>query len=169
MFGKKGNGEVERLQQQIMELQAELAAATEKAEQAKKKYQEAVDNPKIPPKKLDEIRKEAAEKAKAAATKEGKAALEAAEKKALAAESKLKAALNDKVEAELDLQEAREKLKKANPDVAAFGALFEQVQKTVRSMKEKINAIQEVDRETADKLRRAMSAFGASLQSEVTS
>ena len=54
--------------------------------------------------------------------------------------------------------------KTANPEIAAFKTLFEEVQKTAQSLKQKLAKIKADSPDVADKLSAALKAFGQSLQ-----
>ena len=89
------------------------------------------------------------EKAKAAAEKAvGKQ--KEAEQKALE--------LQDRLEA------VQKQLKTANPEIAAFKTLFDELQKTAHSLKLKLQKIKADSPDVADKLSAALKAFGQSLQ-----
>lgn len=61
------------------------------------------------------------------------------------------------------LEEAQKKLKTANPDVAAFKALFDDVQRSAARLREMIETISRDDVETGSKLAAALHAFGNTL------
>ena len=86
-----------------------------------------------------------------------KADAEKAEQKKIEADRKA-AELQDK------LNEAQKKLKTANPEIAAFKTLFDEMQKTSQALNEKLNKINSDSPEIAEKLLTALRTFGNSLQ-----
>ncbi len=149
-------GELEHMTQQV---NREKAAADELRE----KLREAEKNPKIPKATLDKLRKEAEAAAKKAAEEKTQKELEEARKKAEKATAEAIKAKNAEAAAKASLAEAERKLKTANPDVAAFKALFDDVQSAAAKLRGMIGRIRETDPETADKLGKALKAFGSSL------
>ena len=155
--------EADALKEKISALEESLRASEEKVTQTKEKLKKAQSDPKIPPEKLAELKAEAEKSAKEEAEKTFSAELEEAKKAAKSAEAARVAAEFAARQAEERLEEAQKKLKVANPDVSAFGELFEQAQDIVGKMHAKIEKIRQTDPETADKLTKAMKAFGGTL------
>lgn len=60
-------------------------------------------------------------------------------------------------------EEAERRLKTANPEVAAFKALFDDIQSAAARLHGMIDKIRATDAETAGKLSAALKTFGASL------
>ncbi len=133
------------------------------ADNLRKELKKAEADPKIPKAKLDQIRKEAEAAAKKAAEEKGKAELEKAQKQTAEAEAAASAAKLAEAQAKANLEEAQKKLKVASPEVTAFKVLFDSVQETVKKLQKMIETIRKDDPETADKLAKALKAFGTSL------
>lgn len=87
----------------------------------------------------------------------------AAQKKAEKATEEAIRAKNAEAEAKASLEEAKKKLKTASPEVAAFKALYDDMQSTAAKLQAMIGKIRLNDPETAEKLTKALKAFGASL------
>ena len=155
--------ESDALKEKVSALEESLRASEEKVAQTKEKLKKAQSDPKIPPEKLAELKAEAEKSAKEEAEKTFSAELEEAKKAAKSAEAAKVAAEIAARQAEERLEEAQKKLKVANPDVSAFGELFEQAQDIVGKMHAKIEKIRQTDPDTADKLTKAMKAFGGTL------
>ncbi len=155
--------EAEQLQGLLNAAEQEAERAKKEAEDLRQKLKTAEKDPKIPKAKLDQIRAEAEAAAKKAAETTAQKALEEAKKKAEVAEAEaIKARLSEK-QARESLEEAERKLKTASPEVAAFKALFDQLQQTAGKLKEMIQTISRSDTETGKKLAAALHAFGNTL------
>lgn len=135
----------------------------QKAADLRDKLKKAEKDPKIPKAKLDEIRAEVESKIRADAEAKTKDELEAARKKAEEAEREAQDARSAEEAAKHALEEARNKLKTASPEVAAFKALFDDVQRSAARLREMIEQIRANDPETADRLAAALKAFGEKL------
>ncbi len=147
--------DAEQLQELLNEAEAKTERAKKEAEDLRQKLKAAEKDPKIPKAKLDQIRAEA----EAAAQK----ALDEAKKKAAEAEAEVvKAKLAEKMARE-SLEEVQKKLKTASPEVAAFKALFDDMQSKAAKLHGMIEKIKENDPETAGKLSAALKAFGGTL------
>lgn len=153
----------EELQKRLYELEAQTLHEKTAAKELQRQLDEAKANPKIPKATLDKLKKEAAEAAQKAASDAAKKELEAAQAKADKAVKEAAAARNAASEAERRAAEAEKKLKTASPEVAAFKALFDSVQVSVQKLRGMIETVRGADPETADKLSKALHAFGASL------
>lgn len=153
----------EELQNRLYELEAQTLHEKTAAKELQRQLDEAKANPKIPKATLDKLKKEAAEAAQKAASDAAKKELEAAQAKAEKATAEAIKAKNAASEAERRAAEAEKKLKTASPEIAAFKALFESVQADVQKLRNMIETLRGTDPETADKLSKALHAFGASL------
>lgn len=151
------------LQKRCYDLAAQTMHEKTAAKELQRQLDEAKANPKIPKATLDKLKKEAAEAAQKAASDAAKKELEAAQAKADKAVKEAAAARNAASEAERRAAEAEKKLKTASPEVAAFKALFDSVQASVQKLRGMIETVRGTDPETADKLSKALHAFGASL------
>ena len=151
--------EAEQYRSQVQKLEEDLKAAEERTKKANEKLRAAKNNPKIPAETMNKIK----EAARAESEKEAAKKLEAARKAAEDAEAKYRDAERRRAIAERDLEEAQRKLKTASPEVTEFKALFDEIQRTAKAMKEKVSVIASSDPETAEKLKAALSAFGKSL------
>lgn len=153
----------EELQKRLYELEAQTLHEKTAAKELQRQLDEAKANPKIPKATIDKLKKEATEAAQKAASDAAKKELEAAQAKADKAVKEAAAARNAASEAERRAAEAEKKLKTASPEVAAFKALFDSVQASVQKLRGMIETVRGADPETADKLSKALHAFGASL------
>lgn len=155
--------DAERYQKQIDEYQKLVQTERANAADLREKLKKAEADPKIPKSKLDQIRKEAEEAAKKDAEAKAQKALDEAKKKAAEAEAEVvKAKLAEKMARE-SLEEVQKKLKTASPEVAAFKALFDDMQNKAAKLHGMIEKIKENDPETAGKLSAALKAFGGTL------
>lgn len=134
------------------EMSQKLAAAELEAESAKEKAREA-----------ERLLKDAETNAKKAAEAKNKQAIEKAQVAVEEAQRREQEARVAERQAQERLEEAEKKLKTASPEVTAFKALFDQMQGTADKLRSMIGRIRENDPETAEKLKAAMKAFGASL------
>ena len=148
-----------RLEQMTEQVKREQAAA----EHLRIELEKAQKNPTIPKATLDKLRKKAEEAAAKEAAAGAAKELEAAKKKAEKATEEAAKAKNEESRLRRELEEAKEKLKTASPEVAAFKALFDDVQGAVAKLRGMINKIRSNDPETAEKLTQALKAFGKSL------
>ena len=153
----------EELQKRLYELEAQTLHEKTAAKELQRQLDEAKANPKIPKATIDKLKKEATEAAQKAASDAAKKELEAAQAKAEKATAEAIKAKNAASEAERRAAEAEKKLKTASPEVAAFKALFDSVQASVQKLRGMIETVRGTDPETADKLSKALHAFGASL------
>ena len=134
--------EAEGLKKMLEKVEAELLQSRTETQKAKDKLKKAISNPKIPNDKLEEIKKEASDSAKA----------------------ELEAKLNSEIaDIKGKLEAAQKQLKTANPNVTAFKALFDNMQDTAIKLKEMLEKIRSEDEATAEKLQSALKALGASL------
>ena len=142
--------EAKELKAKISTLESEL----EKASEAPKLSTEEIDNIKL--NALKEAKEKAAEEVKKKIEK-AKAEIEKAVDKQKTAEQRV-------LELQERLEVTQKQLKTANPEIAAFKTLFEEVQKTAQSLKHKLAKIKADSPDVADKLSAALKAFGQSLQ-----
>ena len=155
--------DADEYKRQVEEYQELVKKERDAAAALREQLKRAEADPKIPKAKLDQIRKEADEAAKKEAEAKAQKALDEARKKVEAAEAEaMKARLAEKVARE-SLEETQKKLKTASPEVAAFKALFDDMQSAAGRLHAMIAKIKESDPETADKLSAALKAFGGTL------
>ncbi len=155
--------DADEYKRQVEEYQELVKKERDAAAALREQMKKAEADPKIPKAKLDQIRKEADEAAKKEAEAKAQKALDEARKKVEAAEAEaMKARLAEKVARE-SLEETQKKLKTASPEVAAFKALFDDMQSAAGRLHAMIAKIKESDPETADKLSAALKAFGGTL------
>lgn len=155
--------EAEHLQGLLNEAEAETERAKKEAEDLRQKLKAAEKDPKIPKAKLDQIRKEAEEAAKKEAEAKAQKALDEVKKKAEQAEAEATTAKLAEKMARESLEDLKKKLKTASPEVAAFKALFDDMQQTAARLHGMIDRIKADDPETAGKLSQALKAFGGTL------
>lgn len=160
---KATTGEAESLRSQLEEMTARVQKERDAAAALKEKLEKAETDPKIPKETLDKLRTEAEQAAKKEAEANAQKALEAAKKKAEKATEEAIKARNAEAQARTELEEAQRKLKTASPEVAAFKALFDDMQSAAAKLRAMIEKIRSTDPETADKLSKALKAFGANL------
>lgn len=159
-------GNVADLKGKVLKLEQDLAAQKEATEKAKDNLKKAKENPKIPPEKLNAIKKEAEEAAKRELEEStGKELSKLREKLKAAEEAKAKAD-EEKFEAEKNLAEAEKRLKTANPEVNAFKVMFIAFQEAGNKCRQQIEKIKEGDPDTAHKLMMAMASFADSVAME---
>lgn len=155
--------EAETLRRKLDDMKQSLEETKKKADDLREKLKKAKSDPKIPPEKLNEIRKQAAEAAQKEIEAQNGALLAEAQKKAESAEAEALAAKVAEKQALERLEDARKQLKTANPKVTAFKTLFDTLQETAAKLQKKIAEIREEDSSTADKLSAALRAFGERL------
>lgn len=160
---KAAADEVEALKNKVGELEIALGAEKENSLKISEKLRKVKENPKIPQDKLDSIKRDAEDAAKKEIAESTGKALEEARAALAAAEDAKAAAEHAQAEAERNLAEARKKLKTASPDVNRFKTIFETLQEQAAKCKKQIEIIRESDPETAEKLMRALKAFGEEL------
>ena len=151
------------LRNKVAELEQKLEKEKGNAQILKNKLPVAKDNPKIPPAKLEALKKEAEEAAKKELSEStGKELLEA--RAALAAAELAKAeAEKAKEVAEKSLADAEKRLRTASPELNTFKTLFESLQEYGAKCQKQIEKIRESDPESADKLSLALRAFAERL------
>lgn len=155
--------DADEYKRQVEEYQELVKKERDAAAALREQLKKAEADPKIPKAKLDQIRKEADEAAKKEAEAKAQKALDEAKKKVEAAEAEaMKARLAEKMARE-SLEETQKKLKTASPEVAAFKALFDDMQSAAGRLHAMIEKIKETDPETAGKLSAALKAFGGTL------
>lgn len=155
--------DTENYQKQIEEYQKLVQAERENAAKLREELKKAEADPKIPKAKLDQIRKEAEEAAKKEAEAKAQKALDEVKKKAEQAEAEATTAKLAEKMARESLEDLKKKLKTASPEVAAFKALFDDMQQTAVRLHGMIEKIKVDDPETAGKLSQALKAFGGTL------
>ncbi len=155
--------DAESYQKQIEEFQQLVQTERARAAELRDMLKKAEEDPKIPKAKLEQIRKEAAEAAQKEAEAKAQKALDEAKRKAEAAEAEATTAKLAEKMAKESLEEAKRKLKTASPEVAAFKALFDDMQASAIRLHSMIDKIKETDPETAGKLSAALKAFGGTL------
>lgn len=155
--------DADEYKRQVEEYQELVKKERDAAAALREQLKRAEADPKIPKAKLDQIRKEADEAAKKEAEAKAQKALDEAKKKVEAAEAEaMKARLAEKMARE-SLEETQKRLKTASPEVAAFKALFDDMQSAAGRLHAMIEKIKETDPETAGKLSAALKAFGGTL------
>ena len=155
--------DADEYKRQVEEYQELVKKERDAAAALREQLKKAEADPKIPKAKLDQIRKEADEAAKKEAEAKAQKALDEAKKKVEAAEAEaMKARLAEKMARE-SLEETQKKLKTASPEIAAFKALFDDMQSAAGRLHAMIEKIKENDPETAGKLSAALKAFGGTL------
>lgn len=155
--------DADEYKRQVEEYQELVKKERDAAAALREQLKKAEADPKIPKAKIDQIRKEADEAAKKEAEAKAQKALDEAKKKVEAAEAEaMKARLAEKMARE-SLEETQKKLKTASPEVAAFKALFDDMQSAAGRLHAMIEKIKENDPETAGKLSAALKAFGGTL------
>ncbi len=155
----------ETLNKRVAELEQKLEKEKSNAQILKNKLSVAKDNPKIPPAKLEALKKEAEEAAKKELSDSTSKELEKARAALAAAELAKAEAEKAKETAEKSLADAEKRLRTASPEVNTFKTLFESLQEYGSKCQKQIEKIRESDPESADKLSLALRAFAERLGS----
>ena len=143
----------------VKELEQKLAAQKEATEKAKDNLKKAKENPKIPPEKLEAIKKEAEDTAKREFEESAGKELAELKEQLMAAEEARVNADKAKAEAEKNLAEAEKRLKTASPEVNAFKVMFDNLQECANKCLKQIEKVKASDPESAERLTMAMRAF----------
>lgn len=133
-------------------LQKELEKAKEAEKKAKAEAEKLKASPEIPETIMEQLRRDA----EAEAAKSARAEAEAKVQEARAAAEK---AAKEKAEAEAKLAAAQKANQLANPDVAVFQALFQQVQQDFNRLQGVLLKVEAQDPAMAGKLKAAMKAL----------
>ena len=157
------NEEVKDLKKRLDEMTANYQASDNRLKELSAELKKAEENPKIPTATLNKIRKEASEAAKKQAESTTKKALDEMQHKLSVAEKERKAAEFAEQQAKEQLKATENKLKTASPEITAFKTLFDSMQDNATKLRNIIDNIKTHDVETANKLEKALKAFGASL------
>lgn len=155
--------EAEELKTKLEKVEAELLKSRTETQKAKDKLKKAISNPKIPNDKLEEIKKEASDSAKAELEAKLNSEIADIKGKLEAAEKQVADLKTNEAKTKAELEAAQKQLKTANPNVTAFKALFDNMQDTAIKLKEMLEKIRAEDETTAEKLQAALKALGASL------
>lgn len=150
---------VERLREQLFKKEEELASEKQTSGNLRAELKDAKADPKIPKKKLDEMK----EKIRAELQSESDGESEDLKRALADAEAAKVEAETKKAEAEARLKEAEAKLKLSDPDVGAFKVMFDNLQAQAAKCKAQLEKIRKTSPEVADKLAGAMRAFGGTL------
>ena len=142
--------EADELKTQVAELEVALSKANE--------------SPKLSTEEIESIKADALKEAKEQAAEEIKKKLEKAKASTQKAIEKKEEAERKVLELQNVLESTKKQLRTANPEIAAFKALFDELQKMSQNLKLKITKIREDSPEVAEKLSAALKAFGDSLQ-----
>lgn len=155
--------EADDLRKQVEDLTEAYELQGNRTREIQEKLAEAEKNPKIPKKKLDEIKKEASEAAKREADENAKNQIDDIMRKYIAANEEAERAKQAELNAKAELEEAKKKLKTANTDVASFKALFDQMQGMAAKLHSMVENIKNTDPDMAAKLNQAIKAFASTL------
>lgn len=133
--------EAVELQKKVEELESALQKNRKSLDKAREDLKRAKSDPDIPPEVLKKLQAEAEGSAKQAAEQELRSQLDTA----ISERDKAASALSDAQKAAADaaarLEEAEKRLKTANPEVTAFKALFEEMQRIAKTLKNGIDKI----------------------------
>lgn len=152
---EKSAKEAETLRNKVAELEKQLS-------DEKNNLKNATENPELSDETLKKIKDDAAKQAKEEAAKDIEKKLSKAKADAEKAEQKRRDAEKKAAELEERLLAAQKQIKIANPEIAAFKTLFDEMQKTAQLLKDKLNKIKVDSPEVAEKLSAALKAFGSS-------
>lgn len=159
---------------QAAELTEKLSKAKEAENNARAQLKAAKENPTVSEDQMAKIRREAEEdairKAGEKAEKETKrlqAKLDAAMEDVKKANSERERALLEAEDAKQELERAKQKGKLANPDVAVFKNLWEQIQNTFNQLNEVRIKILQADKPTGTALSKAIEAMLEKWESEL--
>ena len=159
----KKEAEADELRKKLDDLNGAYELQQDRYKKLQEKLSEAESNPKIPKKKLDEIKKEASEAAKREADENAKNQIDDIMRKYIAANEEAERAKQAELNAKAELEEAKKKLKTANTDVASFKALFDQMQGMAAKLHSMVENIKNTDPDMAAKLNQAIKAFASTL------
>ncbi len=151
----------DELQKRVDELNADLQSAQQATVKAKEQLKNAKANPKLPPERLKEIEEAAERTAKAQAALEMDELIKKAKAELDGALEAKKAADASAAQAIKALEEAKKRLKTANPEITRFKTIFESMQEQAGKLAEIIQKAPE----DAPKLRAALNAFAEKLKS----
>lgn len=142
---KDAEKEIEQIKKRLSDVKA--AEAVAKAELKKAK-----ENPDIPESVMERLRREAEADAARKATGDLQKKLDAAEKAKAEAEASAR-------DAEVRLTAAKKEIQLANPDMAVFRTIFEQVQTDFNRLNGALLKVQQADQAAAEKLKAATAAL----------
>jgi hypothetical protein len=158
--------EVENYKNTVAELEEKLKKAKEKETAAKEKLKKAESDPKIPPEVLNKIREEVTASVEDKVNSENEKQILEYKDKLAQIEKELQGAKENETKAREELLSAQNKIKTANPEVTKFAALFEEIQDIFRKLKAQVAVIEETDKETSVKLKKAICIFADSIKGE---
>lgn len=149
---EKAKSQNEKAGKELEKAKKQLTEAKAREKKLKEDLKKALENPDIPESVMERMRKEAEAEAagKEAAVFQKK--LEEAEKAKADAEANTR-------NAEAKLAEAQKQIQLANPDIAVFRTLFEQVQTDFNRLSGAMLKIRQADPESAEKLKAAVMAL----------
>ena len=154
--------ECDSRKQEVERLTEQLRKAQEAEQKAKDQLKKAKENPTVPKDLMEKLRAEAeaaatktaAEKAEKE-TKKIQGQLEKAQKVAQDAEDEKNRFAQELAQMQQKLQAAQQEVKMANPDVAVFRALFDDVQQTFNRMNDARKTVAAADPAMGDNLKQA--------------
>ncbi len=149
---EKANALNKKAGKDLKDAKKQLADARAREEKLKEDLKKALENPDIPEAVMERMRKEAEAKAAEKETEAYRKKLEEAEKAKADAEANTR-------NAEAKLAEAQKQIQLANPDIAVFRTLFEQVQTDFNRMSGVLLKVRETDPASAEKLKAAVMAL----------
>lgn len=153
----------EQLGARVAELEQKLEKEKGNSQILKNKLSVAKDNPKIPPEKLEALKREAEEAARKELSENTAKELEEARAALTAAEQARAEAERAQAQAEQSLADAQKRLRTASPEVNTFKTLFESLQECGTKCLKQIEKIRESDAESADKLSLALRTYAERL------
>lgn len=156
--------EMEEAVKEASDFAKEADSLKEKVAELEVELEKAKESPKLSTEEIDKVKADALKEAREKAAEEINKKLEKAKASAERAVQKQKDAEQKVLELQEKLEATQKQLKTANPEIAAFKTLFDELQKTAQGLKLKLQKIKEDSPEVADKLSAALKAFGQSLQ-----
>lgn len=144
----------------LKKLQKKLATAEAKAEKAAKDAKKAAENPEVPESIMEQMRSEIA-------AEEAKKAAEGLQKELDEAQKNVDVANRAREEAERKLAAQQKESTMANPDVAVFKSLVQQIQADFTRLKDTVEKIWRTDANTADQLMNVTRQLLDKLRQEV--
>lgn len=143
----------------LEDLKKKVSEAESREREAQEALKKARENPDVPDALMEQLRKEMENEAAKKASDKLKKQLEAAEMAAKEATREKEAAQAAAREAQEKLVAAQKDAKFANPDMAVFKMLFEQVQTDFNRLMGAYKKVSQADPEAGEKLKKAVQAL----------
>lgn len=156
--------QIEALQKREKVLTEKVKKETQRAEATEQKLKDALENPQLTEEKLDEIKRNIMKESDTYSLESIKAEKEILEKKFAETSGALHDAQERIKAREQKISELEKKIKVANPEIAEFKTIFDEIQILSHKLFEKLEKIRNNDEKIADKLEAAVNIFINSLK-----